>query len=99
MTDIPVAVPSKAATATSFDWRDSGVVTAVKNQAYCGSCWAHSAVETLESQYAINGGALTAFSTQQVTSCDATDAGCGGGWYYTAWMEYIAPNGGVTTEA
>jgi len=98
-TGVPVAVPTKAATDTSFDWRDSNMVTAVKNQAYCGSCWAHSAVETLESQYAINGGDLTAFSVQQVTSCDTTDAGCGGGWYYTAWMDYIAGAGGLTTES
>jgi C1A family cysteine protease len=31
-TGVPVAVPTKAATDTSFDWRDSNMVTAVKNQ-------------------------------------------------------------------
>jgi C1A family cysteine protease len=100
-TDIPVAVPTKVATEKTFDWRDSNMVTPVKNQAQCGSCWAHSAVETLESQYAINGGDLTAFSVQQVVSCDNGngDMGCEGGWYYTAWMDYIAKNGGLTTEA
>ena len=100
-TDIPVAVPTKVATEKTFDWRDSNMVTPVKNQAQCGSCWAHSAVETLESQYAINGGDLTAFSVQQVVSCDNGngDMGCEGGWYYTAWMDYMNKSGGVTTEA
>jgi len=96
---LEVATPTKAADASSFDWRESGMVTAVKNQAYCGSCWAHSAVETIESQYAINGGELTSFSTQQLTSCDTENQGCNGGMYTTAWEGYVKTNGGLTTEA
>merc|ERR1719231_1766445 len=92
-----VATPTKKATASSFDWRDSGVVTDVKNQGYCGSCWAHSAVETVESQYAINGGALTKLSVQQATSCDTVNYNCSGGWYYTSWTSYMNSSGGLTT--
>jgi len=95
----PVAIPLKSATDSSFDWRDSGMVTSVKDQGYCGSCWAHSAVETLESAYAIAGGDLTALSVQQVTSCDTTDSGCSGGWYYTAWEDYVESAGGLATES
>jgi len=95
-----VAQPKKMGSEpTSFDWRDEGAVTPVKNQAQCGSCWAFSATETVESQYIIGGNNMTILSVQTTVSCDTTDAGCGGGWYYTAWMDYMEPNGGITTQS
>ena len=94
-------------TATSVNW--AGVyTTSVNNQGYCGSCWAFSAVEQIESD-AIRTGLLKTtdkLSTQQVVSCDATSYGvpammenwgCQGGNTETAYM-YIAYNGGVTTS-
>jgi len=52
----------------------------VKNQGACGSCWAFSAVETLESFVAIAEGAQAApvLSEQQVVSCMPNPKGCGG---------------------
>jgi len=92
-----VAVPLTSAP-SSYDWRDNGVVTPVKNQGYCGSCWAFSAVETIESAWALAGNTLTTFSEQQVVSCDTTDAGCNGGNTPTAYA-YIESAGGLATEA
>merc|ERR1711920_862662 len=56
-----------------------GVLTPIKNQGQCGSCWAFSATEQLESQYYQKYGTLKELSPQQVVSCDTTCAGCGGG--------------------
>jgi len=62
------------------DWRDTdGIVTPPKNQASCGSCWAFSAVQSLESHYAIaTGEAAPILSPQQIVSCAPNPDHCGG---------------------
>jgi cathepsin L len=44
---------SRGANPSRVDWREQNVVTPVKNQGGCGSCWAFSAIEVVESHYAI----------------------------------------------
>jgi len=82
----------------SFTWWGKGVTTPVYNQGQCGSCWAFSATENVESQWALAGHPLTSLSMQQVVSCDTTCYGCGGGWPYLAYA-YIASAGGIDTYA
>jgi len=62
----------------SVNWVEKGVVTEVKNQGRCGSCWAFSTTEQVESYAAIKTGELMDLSTQQVTSCSPNDLQCGG---------------------
>jgi len=96
MPNTPV-ITTKQAAPTAFDWRDAGVVTPVKNQGYCGSCWAFSIVETIESAWYLAGNPLTTFSEQQVVSCDTGDAGCNGGNPPIAYA-YVEKAGGLATE-
>ena len=65
--------------ASIVDWTKQGVVTPVKNQGQCGSCWAHSATEQIESEWILAGNSMWEFSVQQVTSCVKNTLGCGGG--------------------
>jgi cathepsin F/cysteine peptidase B len=83
---------------TVVDWRTKGAVTDVKDQGQCGSCWAFSATEAIESYSFLNDGKLINLSPQQITSCDKTDSGCGGGWPHNAFS-YVQKAGGIETSA
>jgi len=80
---------------STFDWRNHSpaVVTPVYNQGQCGSCWAFSATENIESQWALAGHPLASLSQQQIVSCDPYDYGCGGGWPYNAYKYVIGAGG------
>jgi len=82
----------------SFDWSSKGVITPVKNQEQCGSCWAFSATETIESAWALAGHGLVVLGPQQIVDCDTTDYGCDGGWPYNAYA-YVISAGGQEPEA
>lgn len=93
-----IAVPAYTGEKTTVDWSEV-LTTAVKDQGYCGSCWAFSATEQLESD-SIRTGLLTTSDTlspQQIVSCDETDLGCDGGDTETAY-EYINKVGGMETD-
>jgi len=85
-----------------IDWRSKGVVSPVKNQGGCGSCWAFSTVEVLESAVAIATGKLLELSPQQVVSCAPNPQSCGGTGGCsgsTQWLGFNYTEGGITTEA
>jgi len=87
-TDLPV----------EYSWLNNGsVVTPVKNQGQCGSCWAFSTTENIESVWAIAGNPLVSLAPQQIVDCDTVDAGCNGGNPPTAY-EYVIKAGGLEPE-
>ena len=54
-------------------------VTPVKDQGQCGSCWAFSATEAVETAWLMAGNSQEILAPQQLTSCDKKDLGCNGG--------------------
>ena len=71
-----------------IDWRADGQVTNVKNQGQCGSCWAFSAVATIEGAHMRNTSHLVSLSEEDIVDCVPDCYGCGGGWPFMA-IEYI----------
>jgi len=98
--DFVATAPVKDFTSTmrspaSIDWRYGKAVTPVKNQGQCGSCWAFSATETIESQMILKSGGKYDFtlSPQQIASCTPDTGsygclGCNGGFTEGAY-EYV----------
>lgn len=89
--------------AASIDWRKEGVTTPVKNQGGCGSCWAFSGTEVLETHIAIQTGKLIEMAPQEFVSCMPNPDECGGTGGCegaTQWLLFdYAVGNGMTTEA
>jgi cathepsin F len=66
-------------------------------QGYCGSCWAFSATEQIESDSMRTLGTSYVLSPAQITQCDTTSYGCDGGWTENAY-DYVKKAGGIEQE-
>ncbi|RLN54174.1 hypothetical protein BBJ29_005017 [Phytophthora kernoviae] len=81
------------------DWRADGMVSPVKNQGKCGSCWTFSTTGCLESHMKLKHGDFTILSEQNLLDCaqNFDNHGCNGGLPSHAF-EFIKYNGGLDTE-
>mmetsp|Transcript_7399 Transcript_7399/g.10994 ORF Transcript_7399/g.10994 Transcript_7399/m.10994 type:complete len:333 (+) Transcript_7399:106-1104(+) len=98
--DIKKVVTSvEAAKGDNVDW--TGVYTTpVKDQGYCGSCWAFSATEQLESDSMRVLGTSYILSAEQTTQCTnyVIGGGCGGGFTESAY-NYMKSTGGLVQDS
>jgi len=72
-----LALPSR------FDWREAGVVSNVKHQGYCGSCYAFASVGCIEARLMVGGEDRYDFSENNVKECEWHHSSCNGGNF---WM-------------
>jgi len=83
------------ADATTVDHVKDGNMGPVKDQGYCGSCWAFASNSALEGHVKIKTGTLKRISEQHLVDCSLHSVtqfdtrywnyGCGGGWMSEAW--------------
>ncbi len=69
----------------SFNWCAHGKCTPIRDQGYCGSCWAFATVGAMESALLIARPDIDRnrvdFSEQFLVSCNRRGWGCDGGWW------------------
>lgn len=87
---------SSAKAPSSHDFRDYNMVTGVKDQARCGSCWAFAVTGAVEGAWARSSGTLYSLSEQELVDCG--DGSCDGGWTSRAY-ETIMAQGGQMKES
>merc|ERR1712002_880681 len=93
-------VPDNEPMPNAVDWRTAGMVTPVKNQGQCGSCYSFSATGALEGAWKKAKGTLPSLSEQEIVDCSRRygNYGCQGGWYQSSWR-YLRDAGGDESES
>lgn len=89
----PLLVKEPAEYPAELIW--SNISSPVKDQKICGSCWAFSTIEIIESA-AMKAGLISNadFSAEQILSCTGHSYKCDGGWV-TAGLDYLSSHGTV----
>lgn len=83
----------------AFDWRDKNAVSRVGDQGFCGSCYAFTALHSIESQLRIHKNLNVELSPQEILDCafEHGTASCQGGYLEGVWS-YINFMGGISLE-
>ena len=93
----PHIVKTSLAVPSSFDWRDKGFVTPVRDQGACGASWDFATVANLEGIYFRYKNSLVDLSEQILLDCNTYNDGCVGGSAENS-IRWLVENGIETEE-
>ncbi|XP_053305665.1 cathepsin W-like [Spea bombifrons] len=88
----------KASPPKTCDWRKKRVISKVKDQGQCYSCWAFAAVANIEAQLGILGDLGKELSEQQLVDCNTCKNSCEGSFPWDAFIT-VLEQGGLASEA
>lgn len=73
------------------------IVSDVKDQGRCGSCWAFSSTNAIEANMRLNNYTIDRLSEQELVDCSNKNYGCNGGLMHLAF-DYVIDNDGLTSN-
>ena len=79
------------------NWNNTEYLSQVKDQGQCGSCYAFSTTNVLETFMRINNFTVDRLSEQQIVDCSPNDYGCHGGFMHTS-LDFIIDNKGLLSN-
>jgi len=96
--------PMAALPTNNINWQNmngKNYITPVKDQGQCGSCWAHSADEAIESfdMLAASRSSPLVLSVEQCTACTYNYNGCNGGWPHDAYINAVKDRNGIDSDS
>ncbi len=77
----------------SFNWCDIYGCTPIKDQEYCGACWAFSTTAVLENLIKFKDGQTVQLSEQYLLSCNSEGYDCSGGWWAHDYHQWKTSSG------
>ena len=90
---------TKIGNPSELNWTEQGVVTSVKDQGWCGSCWAFASIAQAESTLILNNQADTSIDLSEQYMVECTyESDCDGTYYVEYSMEEILEEGVPTEE-
>ena len=79
------------------NWNNTEYLSEVKDQGQCGSCYAFSTTNVLETFMRINNYTVDRLSEQQIVDCSPNDYACEGGFMHNS-LDFIIDNKGLLSN-